>query len=48
MSFNTHVCKHSFPEIHKVACNKLKNIDGKACNNIPKAVNKIALSHIYK
>jgi len=25
-----------------VACNKLTNIDGKACNNIPEAVNKLA------
>jgi hypothetical protein len=31
-----HVCKHRFPE--------LTNIDGKACNNIPEAVNKLALS----
>ena len=35
---------NSFPEIHEVACNKLTNIDGKACNNIPEAVNKLALS----
>ena len=38
------VCKHSFPEIYEVACNRLTNIDGKACNNIPEAVNKLALS----
>ena len=39
-----HVCKHSFPEFHEVACNKLTNIGGKACNNIPQAVNKLAFS----
>ena len=33
-----------FPEINEVACNKLTNIDGEACNNIPEAVNKRALS----
>ena len=33
-----HVCKHKFPEIHEVACNKLTNIDGKACNNFSDAV----------
>jgi len=27
-----------------VVCNKLINIDGKACNNIPETVNKLALS----
>jgi hypothetical protein len=27
-----------------VACNKHTNIDGKTCNNIPEAVNKLALS----
>ena len=27
-----------------MACNRLTNIDGKACNNISEAVNKIALS----
>jgi hypothetical protein len=27
-----------------VACNKLTENDGKACNNIPAAVNKLALS----
>jgi hypothetical protein len=36
--------QQSFPEIHEVACNKLMNIDGKACNNIPATVNKLALS----
>ena len=35
---------NSFPEIHEVACNKLTEIDGKTCNNIPEAVNKLALS----
>ena len=39
-----HVCKQSFLEIHEVACNKFKNIDGKACSNIPEAVHKLALS----
>jgi hypothetical protein len=37
-----HVCENS--EIHEVGCNKLTNIDGKACNNILEAVNKLALS----
>ena len=36
-----HVCTHTFPEIHKVACNKHANIDGKTCNNIPEAVKPI-------
>jgi len=27
-----------------VACDKLTNIDGKTCNNIPAAVNKLTLS----
>jgi hypothetical protein len=36
--------KHSFPEIHEVACNKHTKIDGKACNNIPEAVTKLVLS----
>jgi len=40
------ICFNSFTEIHEVACNKLTNIDGKACNNIPEAVNKLALSNI--
>ena len=44
LSYFRHVCKHKFPEIHEVVCNKLTNIDGKACNNIPDAVNKLALS----
>ena len=39
-----HVCKHSFPEIHEVACNKLTDIHGKACNNFSEAINKLALS----
>jgi hypothetical protein len=40
--------QQSFPEIHEVACNKLMNIDGKACNNIPATVNKLALSaHLW-
>ena len=39
-----HILQESFPEIHEVACNKLTNIDGKACNNIPEAFNKLALS----
>ena len=39
----TIVCKHSFPEIHEMACNRLTNIDGKACNNIPETVNKLAI-----
>ena len=40
--FNMH-CKHNFPEIHEVACNKLTNIDEKACNNIPEAGNELPL-----
>ena len=40
-------CKHTFPEIHGVASNKLTKIDGKVCNNIPEAVNKLALSAHY-
>ena len=39
-----HVCKHSFPEIYQVLCNKLTNIAGKAFNNIPEAVKKLVLS----
>lgn len=39
----TIVCKHSFPEIHEMVCNRLTNIDGKACNNIPETVNKLAM-----
>ena len=35
--------KHSFPEIHELACNKLTNINGKAGNKIPEAVNKLTL-----
>ena len=35
------VCEHSFSDIHEVACNRLTNIDGKACNNIPEVVNKL-------
>jgi hypothetical protein len=27
----------NFPEIHKMACNKIANIDRKPCNNIPEA-----------
>jgi hypothetical protein len=38
------VYQHSFPEIYEVACNTLTDIDGKACNNIPEAVNKLAVS----
>jgi len=38
------IIQQSFPEINEVTCNKLTNIDGKACNNIPEAVNKLALS----
>jgi hypothetical protein len=26
-----------------MACNRLTNIDGKACNNIPETVNKLAM-----
>ena len=33
-----------YSEIHELVCNKLINIDGKACNNIPETVNKLALS----
>ena len=36
--------KHSWSEIYEVVCNKLTNIGGKACNNIPKAVDRLALS----
>ena len=36
--------KHRFPEIHELACKKLINIDVRACNNIPEAVTKLALS----
>ena len=38
------VCKHSFPEIHEVTCNRPTNIDGKSCDNIPETVNKHTLS----
>ena len=35
------ICTHIFPEIHEMACNRLTNIDGKACDNISEAVNKL-------
>ena len=37
-------CLVSFPEIQEVEFNNVTNIDGKALNNIPEAVNKLALS----
>jgi hypothetical protein len=39
-----HKINRVFLEINKVTCNKLTNIDGKACNDILEAVNKLALS----
>jgi hypothetical protein len=37
----TSVCKHSFPGNSR---SELTDIDGKACNNIPEAVNKLVVS----
>ena len=43
MAVNTKI-KHSFPEIHEVACNAVTNIDGKAFSDTPETVIKLALS----
>ena len=42
--FVYHILQYSLLESHKLACNKFTNIDGKACNNIPEEINKLALS----
>jgi hypothetical protein len=39
-----HILQQRFPEIQEVACNKLININRKACSNIPEAINKLAFS----
>ena len=53
LTSNNFLCRYSLKSIVRHACkthfsgnarNELTDIDGKACNNIPEAVNKLALS----